>query len=706
MATLSVVTPYRRALANSLHLPKPQSSTTGPVDVPLLLPLEPTTVELLTHTADFSLFAGEPLAENNQFSLQLTASYRLENGSAEPVAVILHVTEPATTSATATVQLLVEGIPQELFRTAGVGYTSQLQLGADSRTTVTLQYRVDDLETPLPLLTYPASILTRWPGAPSMRVSVTLPAPSGPESWLRIAPSGWRYQSSETTGLPGVKWLYDAQIPSDPFVFELIHPHAWQQLQDLEGQASTTPALYQEIGDRYRALLDAVPVDGTYDDVRTRFYSQALAAYTSGIDVLNAAGQTGNELGELYTHLASLYRTQVADRAGTINIAYSEAMVNAAQQALAQLPTTSSQRQELTQWVVDGLQLALAEAQANSQWSNALALVEQLAALPSDLVDHAILEQTKRSITVRQALQLLEEENRPAAFALAGAELADEALLPPQELRTPFSRWTISTTVTPDAMEITVEPLAFVRQHAMATTAIDGLVAAFKRSADSAITVEWSPAPLPTNEPARDGQASTVPVLEEQARPVGRLLIRAPSASSFASLTTAMPASAEWSFVYALLRQLQPTVERNRAWFNRRTTVRVLLDFQAVTAEWQGAATNLERQATALEEAAAARDMRDASEAEAALRGRIQAANYRAAAQQWRKLVTTSWLQLQIAVPSGIQQASRSWVITPETPASLAELTGSTGYLSAFISILVLGMAFLLLISSVLWWLL
>ncbi|HRW05182.1 MAG TPA: hypothetical protein P5121_08825 [Caldilineaceae bacterium] len=683
-----------------------QPNPNQPIAIPFVLPLESTTVALLTHTADFTFEIDEASTSANRFTLQLDASYRFENGAADPALLTLKITEPTPGDESTELGLAAEGVPLNLFRTEGIGYTAQLQIAPDTRTTVTLRYRVSNLETALPLLSYPASTLSGWPGTPSVRVSIALPPAAGPESWLYVAPDSWRYMQSESNALFGVKWLYDAQIPSDPFVFELIHPHAWQQLQDLEAQASTTPTLYQEIGDRYRALLDAVPVDDTYDDVRTRFYSQALAAYTSGIDVLNAAGQTGNELGELYTHLASLYRTQVADRAGTINIAYSEAMVNAAQQALAQLPTTSSQRLELTQWVVDGLQLALAEAQANSQWSNALALVEQLAALPSDLVDHAILEQTKRSITVRQALQLLEEENRQAAFALAGAELADEALLPPQELRTPFSRWTISTTVTPDAMEITVEPLAFVRQHAMAITAIDGLVAALKRSADSAITVDWSPVHLPTNEPERDGQASTVPLTEEQARPVGRLLIRAPSASSFASLTTAMPASAEWSFVYALLRQLQPTVERNRAWFDRRTTVRVLLDFQTVAAEWQGAATNLERQATALEEAAAARDMRDASEAEASLRARIQAANYRAAAQQWRKLVTTSWLQLQIAVPSGIQRASRSWVITPETPASLAELTGSTGYLSGFISILVLGMAFLLLISSVLWWLL
>ncbi|MEZ4615032.1 MAG: hypothetical protein R2867_05890 [Caldilineaceae bacterium] len=113
---------------------------------------------------------------------------------------------------------------------------------------------------------------------------------------------------------------------------------------------------------------------------------------------------------------------------GRTDADYAAVMVDAAQQALSYLPVDDSHRRELAQWVAEGLQVTLAAAQQREDWGAALSTLEQLAGLPPDLVDRAILERTQRSVTVRQALQLLETENRSAALELAGGDLLDPSV--------------------------------------------------------------------------------------------------------------------------------------------------------------------------------------------------------------------------------------------------------------------------------------
>jgi hypothetical protein len=623
--------------------------------------------------------------------------YRLENGSAEPVSLILKVAEPVAGVVTTELALAADGVPLTLFQTEGVGYTTQLQLNADTRTTVALRYVGTTAELPLPLLAYDASVLAAWRGNPSIRVSIDLPPGAGPESWLHVAPESWRYAQVSDSALPGIKWLYDAQIPDAPFIFEFIHPEQWRRLQQLATEAENNPTVYRTLGEQYAYLLNAVPTTASYAAVRNRFYGQALAAYTTGIDQLAAAGQGGTELGALYAALAALYRTQVAQADGSTDPAYAAAMVDAAQQALAQLPADAERHIELTQWVADGLQALLADAQAREAWSTALATIEQLAALPPDRVNRDILERTRRSITVRQALELLEADNRPAALALAGADLLDEQLLPPVAQRALVSRWEISTTVTPTTVEVVVQPMAAMAHQAAALAAFEQLVNQLRTAADPAITLLWQPAGSAT------GAQADATVTAQQ---LGHLLIRAPIDSSFASLTTAMPAQPEWLLFYTFLRQLQPVVETQTAWFNEATTLRLRLDLHAVATDWQQVAIGLEAEAAQLEAEAAGRNARVAAEAESALRTRIQAANYRTAAQEWRKLARDSWVLLRLSIPGGLQAPMRTWLITLEAPAQVAELQRTPSYFVSFIGVLMLSLILLLLVSGLLWWLL
>lgn len=675
---------------------------------PLVIPLESTSVELLTHTADFTLSTADSSTGESALTLEMDATYRLENGASESAALILNVTEPKSAGILVEIGLTADGIPLTLFQTEGIGYTAQLQINADTRTTVTLRYVVTATDFPLPLLSYHATTLSAWRGNPSIRVSIALPSGVVPESWLHVAPAEWRYAQIADNRLPGIKWLYDAQIPESPFVFEFIHPNQWLRLQQLATDAKADSALFINLGEQYQRLLSAVPSDPAYNDVRTRFYSQALAAYTAGIDQLIAAGRSGSEIGALYRALAALYRGQVARADGSTDPAYATAMVEAAQEALSQFPTTDEHRTELSQWVADGLQVMLAEAQSQDAWPTALAIIEQLATLPPEMVNRDILERTKRSITVRQALQLLEENNRSAALALAGDDLLDTQLLPAPAEQALFSRWEFSTTITPAMIEVAVQPMSTPARQGAALAEFEQLIDQLRTAVDPAITLAWQPvgALALSDTEATNPNVSDPTTTGTTLTKVGQLIIRSPSDSSFASLTTAMPALPKWLLFYTLLRQLQPVVETQRSWVSQATTVRLSLDLHAVATEWQQVAASLETQAAQLDAEAAGRNARDATEAESALRARIQAANYRSAAQDWRNLARDSWVLLQLTIPSGLQTPVRTWLITVDSPVQVAELQSTPSTFVSFIGFLILGMALLLLFSGLLWWLL
>ncbi len=708
LPAVTVVMPNDIVIASLPLSPLPQQSADAVLGVPLVIPLESTGVELLTHIADFTLSTADSSTGEGALTLQLDATYRLENGSAEPTTLTLKITESNFVGAVDEIGLTADGIPLTLFKTEGVGYTAQLEINADTRTTVALRYVVTAADLPLPLLSYQATTLSAWRGNPSIRVSIALASEIVPESWLHVAPAEWRYTQIADSTLPGIKWLYDAQIPETPFVFEFIHPNRWLRLQQLARDAEADPTLYMTLGEQYQILLNILPTAPAYTDVRTRFYGQALAAYTAGIDQLKAAGRSESEIGTLYRALAALYRGQVARADGSTDPAYAAAMVDAAQQALAQLPTTDERRAELSQWIADGLQSMLVDAQNHNAWSTALAIIEQLATLPPEIVNQDILERTKRSITVRQALQLLEENNRSAALALAGDDLLDAQLLPPPAEQALFSRWEFSTTITPETMEVSVQPMSTPTHQHAALAEFEQLINQLRIAADPAITFDWQPISVTDLSNTNAGTLAatdpddTHPVLTK----VGHLIIRSPSSTSFASLTLAMPTVPKWLLFYTFLRQLQPVIETQRTLVSQATTVRLAVDLRTVATEWEQIAKNLEEQAAQLDAEAAGRNARDVAEAEAALRSRIQAANYRSAAQEWRKVGQDSWVLLQLTIPAGLQDPVRTWLIAVDSPAQVAELQSTPSTFVSFIGVLILSMTLLLLFSGLLWWLL
>ena len=675
----------------TLFRPAPQLQTSTPRFVPLLMtPLESTRVQLQTHTADFYFDDS-----SGSLILAVEARYRLKNTSTEEAATVaLRVAPMIAAEEMAPLEgltLLADNQPLELTPgNAGI-FTAQVEIGVDARSDLLLAYTVDLQQQKLPLLEYIVVGLQRWPGSPSLRVTATVPASIIQPSWLRIGPEGWHFFAENADRL-GAKWLYDATQPDAPFVLQFIHPALWAQLDQVtqRTQGAATVDDFVQLGDRYQQLVMAAVAENAPGAIRERFYAQALAAYTTGLDQLaNSAAPA--ELATLYTGLATLYRSQIAEGAGAV---YAMPLAEVTQAALDRLPADDARRRELTQWLADGLQVLLTEAQQRQDWQNALRLADQLSALPSDVVDSITLAKTKRLLLVQQALQLLAEDNRAAATALGGEELRDPSLLPPPSADTLFSRWAVTVTVTPQQqqLEIVGQPVA---------ARVDDAAAAFTALADlwqtvagrgSAFAVTLAPVPAgPTN-------ADT-----QVAAPL-QMVLAGPTSATLAEFGNLIPPRADWALLRTLLAQLQPTIAQESAWLNRRWTITQTFALDAAGEQWQAMATMLERQATQFEEESAGFDTTDATGAENALRARVQAANYRSAAQAWTRLTRDSLVAVHFTGQTGTQE--RTWLITPTSPAQALVLTIHPASIWGAATMAALGVIGLFLLTTFLWWLL
>lgn len=660
--------------------------------VPLLItPLEATTVQLQMHTAAFQVDDS-----SGRLTLTVEARYRLKNGNTEaPATVPLRIAPMIAADTMAPIEgltLSADEQPLDLAPTNVGTYTAQVTIGVDGRTDLVLSYAVSLQEQKLPLLEYVVVGLQRWPGSPSLRVTATLPAAIVQPSWLRIGPDGWHF-FAESAERIGAKWLYDGQQPDAPFVLQFIHPALWTQLEQATQavQNSGTVSDFQQVGDLYQQLLLAATTENAPGTIRERFYAQALAAYTTGIDRL-ATTATPPELATLYAGLATLYRSRVAEGAGSV---YATPLTTATQAALDRLPADDARRRELTQWLADGLQVLMTEAQQRQDWQDALRLSDQLSALPSDVVDSLTLAKTKRLLLVQQALQLLEEDNRAAATAVAGNEVGDPTLLPPPSADTLFHGWAITLTVTPQQQQLAIVGQPVAARLADATAAFTALGELWQTVANRGSTVEVAVTAPNRADPANGEAGPTSPL---------RMTLAAPAETSFAELVTLIPPRADWALLRTLLQQLPPTIGEERAWLNRRWTITQTLDLRASGEQWQAMATTLERQATQFEEESAAFDTTDAIGAESALRARVQAANYRSAAHQWQKVIRDSWVAVHFTGQDGSQ--ARTWLLTATAPAQTLALTLQPSSVLGVMTMAALVVVALFLLTTLLWWLL
>ncbi|NJS13812.1 MAG: hypothetical protein HC788_03290 [Sphingopyxis sp.] len=155
-----------------------------------------------------------------------------------------------------------------------------------------------------------------------------------------------------------------------------------------------------------------------------------------------------------------------------------------------------------------------------------------------------------------------------------------------------------------------------------------------------------------------------------------QLEITVPTGASGQTLAQTIPAGADWALLRALLAQLSPQIDQNGGLLRQNVQISQPLEVRGVGEEWSAVAAALETEASQLEAQSPTLNLAnsDATSAETALRVRIQAANYRHAAQQWHTLARTSLIRATLVAPIGLQTISRSWLATVETPTQILEL--------------------------------
>jgi hypothetical protein len=519
-------------------------------------------------------------------------------------------------------------------------------------------------------------------------------------SWLEIAPDGWSYGVTSDPTEISIKWLYDASIPDTAFVLRFVAPGVWAQLTEAEQAAApgSAPANFVRLGDLYRRLYRAATDDG----LRTRFYAQAVAAYSAGLQS-GAAAAAPQDQAALHTGLAQLYRDRLVEAEAGAQREYAQILVDETGAALALLPADDARRAELAQWQADGLAILLGDARRRGDWPEALALVDQMAQLPAGVVDLAKTAAERRAILLQQALALMEQGNREAALAVAGDQIATEEVATPADALPLFASWNVTVTAQPDALRLEAFGLTTEARHAEALAALQEVVRMWEQGVAQA-------------ERGRSGYAFDVTDVQppqESGSPSGAALtVEFPLAANGFLLARLLPQRADWAFLQTLLTQLAPTTSRTRELVWEQITLSQPMNLAPATSQWLGVASGLEQEAAGFEAAGASGNAGDPDGAARALRAQVQAVNYRAAAAEWRRLAEQSWLLFNFEAADPLfdalnrEQPQRSWVVTGASPSQMFVLRAQVLDTTRMMALGASAFMALIAAAGVLWWLL
>jgi hypothetical protein len=576
----------------------------------------------------------------------------------------------------------------------GGGYFTEIALGAGERATLLLQYQVSLGSDSLATVRYAPSILNNWAGNISLRVELELPSTIPAESWIEIMPADWRYSVVTDPSVIGLRWLYDLKLPEEAIRLRFITPRLWAELRAAEGAATPQAPVsaFVHLGNLYRDLVRIAP----NDMARQRFYAQAVAAYSGGINSAAFALASPNERASLHIGLADLYRRRLAEAGSSDQGGYADLMVAEIEKALAVLPADDGRIAELRQWQIDGWQLQLNETLDRRDWPAALAIVEKLEQLPAGVIDSATVEEDRRFILIQQALELMEQGNREAAVAIAGDQIAADALLPPPQATTLFNGWQITVSVSPDAMQMRAFAVTEADRHAEAHSALSEVVTLWEEG---------------TSGEAYSFQLDEVPS-EVSLQSGVRLQIDFPPGGNGFLLARLLPPRTDYALLAGLLTQLAPTVDESSGLVWKRIEMRQPLNLTTVVNEWNGVAAGLEEQAAAFDSQSDSLDAEQTASAEAALTAQLQAVNYRATAAEWRRLARQSSLLFSFQVNDPVyarlkgEPPARAWTITAAAPSQTFIFQTQVLSLNRLLVGLMLVFIVLITITGVLWGLL
>ncbi len=647
----------------------------------LLLPALESSLALLTHTLDVRVATDD----NRYLTLQVEAAYRLHNGEEEALTTTLLVAQPADAVAAGrplpqNIALALDGQPVAL-QSAGqtVGQSVQVEFDADARRRLVLRYDLPLAATQTFDFHYPIPELLSWPtDINGWRVTIDFGAtqqwltPS--DSWLQIGPRGWEMRGGR------LQWLREERQPTADILFQALHPQRIQEIQAARNQirANNEPESLQWLGDLYARLYQAPNVSTT---TRERFYDQALAAYTQALRLGEERGRPDTVLAAVRYQLAALYRMRAIAADGSVDGAYVALMVAEAEQALPALPQGPT-RLELQNWVAQGLRQQLRTARLQENWPQALLLTDRLARLPADVVDPASLETERRALILHEVLQQLHDGNEEAAVALVGEEIMAGELLPRPEYRALFANWQITVTLNQDTVSINLLARPIFQRRVDSENALNSLLNL------------WSSAGV------------TDAILTEEANGFHIRLDRL-DARKRRLLVENTPQQPDWALLRSVFLAAEQETQQETRLLWQRTTKTIDVDFRAVGDQWHNMAATLEREATAVADAAAGETARNRAEAAAQeIRNSLREARHRMEAARWRRLVSDSTVQVVIGESSDTASPQRVWLLgMTDAPQRLSAHVESVSAVRLWLAI-ALGVILSSLFAGVLWLLL
>lgn len=672
-----------------LHAAPRLQTATGSAPQLYLLPQNPTSTNIIADTHIVTLRVLDDLTAP---TVQVDGTYRLRNPASEAATVPFRLLLGGDTALGAIqgVSLTRDGEPLGLVQTDDGGFVGELVLNAGARTTLRLVYQTPLGSGSLATLRYAPAVLNGWAGNISLRVEFLVPVSIPPESWIETTPATWEYGVTTERGINNVRWLYDFSAPDEALRLQFIGPQRWAEIRDATAAATPDAALpiFERLGNLYRDLARSAEQPA----VRERFYAQAVAAYSAGLNSRGQALATPTERAALHIGLADLYRRRLVEVDPAEQMRYADLLVGEITQALALLPGDHPRRAELGQWQVDGLRLQFNQAKSQEDWLRALALLDQIAG--AGAADAAALAEERSSILIQQALDLMATGNREAALAIAGDQITAETLTPPLQSYGLFSAWQITVTASPSTIQLV----------ALAEPYPDRLDPA--RTALQEVTKIWQ------DGLATAGHAHQVSLSEtttEAGAAALRLQIDFPAGGNGALLARLLPPRPDYALLRTLLTQLAPTITERSGVVWLQVDLRQPMDLTPVAGEWNALAAGLEQQAAGFEAQAGQINSGDSAGAAAALTARIQAVNYQAAATEWRTLARRSSLLFTFHVDDPLATRlkgvapGRAWTVTAAAPSQTFLFQTQVLSLGRLLTGGVFAMLALVAVAGVLW---
>lgn len=707
------------------------------IDPHLLLTTSTSTaVELQTHTVDMQF------QYNESFSLAVDALYRLYNPADVQVTLPLQFAPDQLDGQTITfsqsrlsgVSLTVDGQSGEIQQTGDALYTTQVRIDPDERVELRIRYQLSMPNTLLPTVRYTTYALGKWSGVASMRLSLATPEQITTESRVRIEPSNWRYQVTDNPRLPDIKWLYDEiTFPTRPFIFQFIDPAHWARIVEA-GQAAQPNASVRNfylLGELYQQLYTALPqtsgtvsaVDNTFIDealrndadataaLRARFYAQAVGAYSGGIESNRRNGSADSaDMLALHLVLAQLYRERAVDDINK-STTYAQLMASEATEAMRYMANDDDRRAELSRWQFEGLYSIYTIERSNRNWPQALAILDQIDAVlasnpngdfTNSQINPTRITDERRTITIYQALNLLEQGNRDSAFSLAGTQIADAELRPPITSQSLFSSWQITMTIHAKSERVDNAVVNGIDLNMIGITTPEHYQEAY--SSLQELLARWWNADATRARPTIRDITQTRSV-QTNVPTVYHVLIPLSSTEDARLLLQNMPEGDEWLLLRTLLGQIDPVVQNDLGLISQQLEIAQRLDLRAVGDQWNSIATSLEAQADNFETIGTTMGDADSLAAEASLRARIQEVNYRNAAEQWQSLTRDSWILSEIKLQSSHGDQRMSWLSTVVSPPQTRQLANSNLNTVRLYTVLFAALIVIFLLAALLWWL-